>query len=265
MIPARVRPEAAAATGDIQTAIRVMAPPRHISIIMDGNGRWATQRGLPRAAGHREGVRTLRGIVEHCIRIGVRTLSVFAFSSENWSRPRDEVGLLIDLFMTSLHEQLDALHEHGVRLRFIGNLDPFPAALRRTLRDAEQRTGANEALLLVVAANYGGRWDLARACRTLARRVRDAELPPEEIDEHMFGEQLSLARVPPPDLFIRTGGEQRLSNYLLWDLAYSELYFTDVPWPEFTPSHLDQALEWYSRRQRRFGGLADRSVSPRDR
>jgi undecaprenyl diphosphate synthase len=223
---------------------------------MDGNGRWATQRGLPRAAGHREGVRALRAIVEHCVRLRIGTLSVFAFSSENWNRPRDEVGLLLDLFMSALDEQLDALHVHGVRLRFIGDMEAFPATLQQTLRDAEQRTASNRELLLVIAANYGGRWDMVRACRALARAVRDGALQPDGIDEQQLGGQLSLAGVPPPDLFIRTGGEQRISNYLLWDLAYSELYFTDAAWPDFTPAHLDEALHWYARRERRFGGLA---------
>ncbi|MBI1732857.1 MAG: di-trans,poly-cis-decaprenylcistransferase [Gammaproteobacteria bacterium] len=234
-----------------------MAQPAHISIIMDGNGRWATQRGLPRAAGHREGVRALRAIVEHCVRVGVGTLSVFAFSSENWNRPRDEVGLLLDLFVSALNDQVEALHAHGVRLRFIGNLGAFPESLQQTLLDAERRTGANSTLLLAVAANYGGRWDLVQACRSLARQVQCGALRPEHVDEQMLGAQLTLAGVPPPDLFIRTGGEQRISNYLLWDLAYSELYFNDVPWPEFTPAHLDRALEWYARRERRFGGLAN--------
>ena len=234
-----------------------MALPGHISIIMDGNGRWATQRGLPRAAGHREGVRALRGIVEHCIRLGVHTLSVFAFSSENWNRPRDEVGLLLDLFMHALKDQVESLHQHGVRLRFIGDLAAFPDSLEHTLRAAEQRTAANTALLLVVAANFGGRWDIIQACRGLAAQVRAGSLECEQIDEHLLGANLSLAGVAHPDLFIRTGGEQRISNYLLWDLAYSELYFSEVPWPDFAPTHLDEALAWYRRRVRRFGGLAE--------
>jgi len=233
-----------------------MALPGHISIIMDGNGRWATQRGLPRAAGHREGVRALRGIVEHCVRLGVRTLSVFAFSSENWNRPRDEVGMLLDLFMHALNEQVEDLHSHGVSLRFVGDLAGFPASLRQTLHAAEQRTAANTALLLLVAANYGGRWDLVQACRKLAQRTRAGDLDAEQIDEELLAANLSLTGIPPPDLFIRTGGEQRISNFLLWDLAYSELYFCDVPWPEFTPVHLDQALHWYASRERRFGGLS---------
>jgi undecaprenyl diphosphate synthase len=233
-----------------------MALPGHISIIMDGNGRWATQRGLPRAAGHREGVRALRGIVEHCVRLGVRTLSVFAFSSENWNRPQDEVGMLLDLFMHALNEQVEDLHRHGVSLRFVGDLAGFPASLRQTLHAAEQRTAANTALLLLVAANYGGRWDLVQACRKLAQRARAGALDAEQIDEELLAANLSLTGIPAPDLFIRTGGEQRISNFLLWDLAYSELYFCDVPWPEFTPAHLDQALQWYSSRERRFGGLS---------
>ncbi len=232
-----------------------MSLPEHISIIMDGNGRWATQRGLPRAAGHREGVRALRGIVEHCLRTGIRVLSVFAFSSENWRRPRDEVGLLLDLFVTALNDQVEDLHAHGVRLRFIGDVDAFPASLRDALRGAEHRTAANEALLLVVAANYGGRWDLARACRALAGQVAAGSLAPEQVDEERLAADLSLAGVPAPDLFIRTGGERRISNFLLWDLAYAELYFTDVPWPDFGPAELDAALAWFGGRERRFGRL----------
>ena len=233
-----------------------MALPGHISIIMDGNGRWATQRGLPRAAGHREGVRALRAIVEHCVRMGVGTLSVFAFSSENWNRPRDEVGLLLELFMHALNEQVESLHQNGVNLRFVGDRAGFPETLRQTLHAAERRTAGNTALLLLVAANYGGRWDLVQACRKLAQQAGAGALDPNQIDEELLAANLSLAGVPPPDLFIRTGGEQRISNYLLWDLAYAELYFSDVPWPEFTPEHLDQALRWYARRVRRFGALA---------
>ncbi len=233
-----------------------MTLPAHISIIMDGNGRWATQRGLPRAAGHREGVRALRNIVEHCVRTGIGTLSVFAFSSENWNRPRDEVGLLLDLFMHALNDQVESLHTYGVRLRFIGDRAAFPDSLQRTLCAAEQRTAANTALTLLIAANYGGRWDLVQTCRKLARQVRSGDLDLERIDEALLSANLSLAGVPPPDLFIRTGGEQRISNYLLWDLAYSELYFSPAPWPEFTPALLDQALGWYANRERRFGGLS---------
>jgi undecaprenyl diphosphate synthase len=232
-----------------------MNQPRHVSIIMDGNGRWATQRGLPRAAGHREGVRALRGIVEHCVRTGIGVLSVFAFSSENWRRPRDEVGLLLDLFITALGDQLDALHDHGVRLRFIGDVEAFPPALREALRGAELRTRTNTALQLVVAANFGGRWDIMQACRRLAAAVRAGTLDPAQVDERELASHLSLAGLPPPDLFIRTGGERRISNYLLWDLAYAEMYFTDVPWPDFSPAHLDAALAWYAGRERRFGTL----------
>jgi undecaprenyl diphosphate synthase len=220
---------------------------------MDGNGRWASRRKLPRAAGHKAGVKALRRIVEHCAQCRVEVLTVFAFSSENWRRPRQEVQLLLDLFISSLEEQVDDLHEHGVRLCFIGARASFPEKLKNSITTAERKTAGNSGLQLNVAADYGGRWDIIRACRQIADEVLAGKLKPEAIDEAIFAKHLCLAGLPDPDLFIRTGGEQRISNYLLWQCAYSELYFTEVLWPDFTPQVLDEALDWYTGRQRRFG------------
>ena len=227
--------------------------PRHIVIIMDGNGRWASRRKLPRAAGHKAGVKTLRRIVEHCAQRRTEFLTVFAFSSENWRRPRQEVQLLLDLFISSLDEQVDDLHEHGVRLRFIGARSAFPEKLRNSIARAEEKTSGNRGLQLNVAADYGGRWDIIQACRQIVDEVLAGTLEPAAIDETVFARHLSLAGLPDPDLFIRTGGEQRVSNYLLWQCAYSELYFTETLWPDFTPEVMDEALEWYAGRERRFG------------
>jgi undecaprenyl diphosphate synthase len=227
--------------------------PGHIAIIMDGNGRWAEARGLPRAAGHREGVRTLRALVEHCVRTGLPALTVFAFSSENWKRPGREVALLLDLFIAALAEHVDALHANGVSVRFIGDRAGFPDDLCEAIRRAESKTAGNEALRLAVAANYGGRWDLARACRDIAARAAAGDIVPARVDEALMARSMSLAGMPDPDLFIRTGGERRISNFLLWELAYTELYFTDELWPDFGPSSLDAAIHWYTQRERRFG------------
>lgn len=231
--------------------------PRHIAVIMDGNGRWAMERSLPRAAGHRGGVKALRAVVEHCILRGIPILTVFAFSSENWHRPRKEVGLLMDLFMESLDKEVAALHKNGVSVHFVGERTAFPAQLRAAVQRAEKQTARNSVLKLVVAANYGGRWDTTRACRRVAEGVRARDIEIDDIDPSLFSRYLSLADLPEPDLFIRTGGEQRISNFLLWELAYTELYFTEVLWPDFGPEGLDTALKWFSRRQRRFGRTSD--------
>jgi undecaprenyl diphosphate synthase len=227
--------------------------PSHIVIIMDGNGRWASRRKLPRAAGHKAGVKALRRIVEHCARRQIEVLTVFAFSSENWRRPRQEVQLLLDLFISSLEEQVDDLHEHGVRLCFIGERSSFPEKLQSSIARAEEKTAANTSLQLNVAADYGGRWDIIQACRQVVDMVLAGKLQPAAIDEAVFARHLCLAGLPDPDLFIRTGGERRISNYLLWQCAYSELYFSEALWPDFTPQVLDEALDWYAGRQRRFG------------
>ncbi len=229
------------------------AIPRHIAIIMDGNGRWARQRHKPRVSGHRAGVATLRHIVEHAARRGVEVLTAFAFSSENWQRPRPEVRLLLDLFLNSLHQEIERLHENRVRLLFIGDRSAFDDELRQAIEAAEVRTADNDGLQLAIAANYGGRWDILNAARQLARAVAEGQLAPDAIEESDLQAGLSLAGLPEPDLFIRTGGEQRISNYLLWQLAYTELYFTASLWPDFDEAALDQAIDWFARRQRRFG------------
>lgn len=232
---------------------QISAVPQHIAIIMDGNGRWARQRNKSRISGHRAGVTVLRSIVEHAARRNINTLTVFAFSSENWQRPGPEVKLLMDLFMKALHQQVERLHANNVRLKFVGERDAFSDDLRNAINVAEQLTGNNDGLLLAIAANYGGRWDIVQAARQLARSVQRGDLEADAIDETVFGREIMLAGAPAPDLFIRTGGEQRISNFLLWQLAYTELYFTDCLWPDFDAQALDRAIDWYASRQRRFG------------
>ena len=227
--------------------------PRHIAIIMDGNGRWAKQRGRARAAGHQAGFRTTRDIVEACGRQQIEALTLFAFSSENWKRPQQEVGLLMDLFLRALKSEVSKLCENNVRIRFIGEREAFQAKLQNEMDRAEALTENNSGLKLAIAVNYGGRWDIVNAAQQLAYLVRDDKLDPAAIDQELFSEHVSLAGVPEPDLFIRTGGEKRISNYLLWHLAYTELYFTDVLWPDFSEVELGKALEFYASRQRRFG------------
>jgi undecaprenyl diphosphate synthase len=227
--------------------------PAHIAIIMDGNGRWARARHLPRYVGHREGVKSVRRAVEACIdrRIGVLTL--FAFSSENWRRPSEEVSLIMDLFVQTLKKELVSLNRNGVRLRFIGDRGAFSDKLRYLIAEAEQETRGNSRLDLVIAANYGGQWDISQAVKRLAERVQAGKLSPQAISPDVIAAEISLSDLPPPDLFIRTGGERRISNFLLWQLAYTELYFTDVLWPAFDEKELDLSLLWYANRQRRFG------------
>ncbi len=230
-----------------------VARPRHVAIIMDGNGRWARQRQLPRIAGHRAGVENVRNIVRYCAESGIRALTLFAFSSENWRRPATEVRLLFELFVSVIEQEIERLHEAGVRLRIIGDRTPFPARLRQCIDAAEARTADNRQLDLVIAANYGGRWDITQAARALAERVAAGEMRPEEVTAERLEQGLCLSDLPEPDLFIRSGGEQRISNYLLWQLAYCELYFTDCLWPDFDTLELEKALASYAGRQRRFG------------
>jgi undecaprenyl diphosphate synthase len=224
---------------------------------MDGNGRWAQRRGLPRHAGHQAGAESVRRIVEESVRAGVGVLTLFAFSSENWRRPRHEVALLMDLFFRALKRELPRLKANGVRLRIIGDRSAFSDRLQRRMADAEAATAGNHRLVLQVAANYGGRWDIAQAARQLARAARDGELDPAAINEARGAAARSFADLPDPDLFIRTGGEQRLSNFLLWQSAYAELYFTDVLWPDFDAAAYTEAMSVYSSRQRRFGQTAE--------
>ncbi|MYZ44851.1 di-trans,poly-cis-decaprenylcistransferase [Achromobacter sp. KS-M25] len=227
--------------------------PRHVAIIMDGNGRWATRRRLPRTAGHAKGVQTVRRIVEACARRGVSYLTLFAFSSENWRRPADEVTLLMRLFVQALEREVDRLDEQGVRLRVVGDLDAFEPRLRELIRQTEARTAHNSLLTLTIAANYGGRWDILQATRAMLAANPQLAQSPESLTESQLDQYLSMAWAPEPDLFIRTGGEQRISNFMIWQLAYTELYFTDLYWPDFSAAQLDAAFQWYRTRERRFG------------
>ena len=229
--------------------------PRHIAIVMDGNGRWAQQRGQRRNAGHRAGVTATRKIVEYCGKIGVETLTLFAFSSENWKRPESEVGMLMALFIEALGREVKELHRQHVRLEFIGDKARLSEKLKQKILDSESLTEKNTGLQLYVAVSYGGRWDISNAARQLARQVVDGSLLIDQIDEHSLHKHMALGTVPDPDLFVRTGGEHRISNFLLWNLAYAELYFSDRLWPDFDASALDDSLSFYASRQRRFGGV----------
>ena len=226
--------------------------PRHIAIIMDGNGRWATERRLPRVAGHTRGVDAVRAVVEGCARAGVEYLTLFAFSSENWRRPNDEVSFLMRLFITALERDVGKLHANGIRLRVVGDLDRFEPRIRELIRRAETKTARNTRLTLTIAANYGGRWDILQATKKLVEQaVREGR--EVEVTEDAFAPHLAMAYAPEPDLFIRTGGEQRVSNFLLWQLAYAEFYFTDKYWPDFDGAALADAMASYTERERRFG------------
>ena len=227
--------------------------PAHVAIVMDGNGRWARQRKRPRTFGHQAGLKALRRIVEHCGRLGIGQLTVFAFSSENWNRPRHEVNRLMELFMRALDKEARELHENNVRVRFIGDLSAFSPELQEKVRRAEDQTRNNDRMTLNVAANYGGRWDIVNAARLLAAEVAAGRLQVGQIDDSLFRQQLALADGGDPDLLIRTGGEMRISNFLLWQAAYTELYFTPVLWPDFDPAALDEAVAAFRSRERRFG------------
>ena len=229
------------------------ALPRHIAIIMDGNGRWAQSRGLPRHAGHKAGIKPVRMAVETCGELRIEALTLFAFSSENWRRPADEITRLMELFMQALNDEVDELHRNGVRLRFIGDRRTLSVRLQARLNEAEDRTHGNTGLTLVVAVGYGGRWDVVQAARVLAQRCVSGAANVDSIDEEAISRELALGGLADPDLFIRTGGEQRISNFLLWNLAYSELYFTDKLWPEFDVAELEAALAFFAARERRFG------------
>jgi undecaprenyl diphosphate synthase len=226
--------------------------PRHVAIIMDGNGRWAKKRFLPRVGGHRRGVEAVREVVKACMERGVGYLTLFAFSSENWRRPTEEVTFLMQLFLRSLEQEVSKLHENGIRFKVAGDLSPFDAKIVDLIRRAEELTAANTGLTLTIAANYGGRWDILQA----ANRCMEAE-PGAPVTEERLAAHLSMAYAPEPDLFIRTGGEQRVSNFLLWQLAYTELYFTDALWPDFGAEALEEALASYRRRERRFGRTSE--------
>ncbi len=231
--------------------------PQHVAIIMDGNGRWARSRGMPRAAGHRASLKVVRKVIEECARLNVRFLTLFAFSSENWRRPPDEVGMLMGLFLDALVREVASLHENNVRMRFIGDRSALGAELTRRMQDAEDLTAANTGLGLMVAVAYGGRWDIAQACRKLVEESAAGRLTAAEITEAHLSARLELAGIPDPDLLIRNGGEQRISNFLLWNLAYTELYFTEALWPEFSTQQLQAAFDFFAKRERRFGKTSE--------
>ncbi|MBN8482924.1 MAG: di-trans,poly-cis-decaprenylcistransferase [Xanthomonadales bacterium] len=227
--------------------------PRHLAIVMDGNGRWAERRHRPRSFGHREGQKALRATVEFCLRRGIGSLTLFAFSSENWKRPAGEVGALMQLFLKALDNEVEELHGHGVRIEFIGDLAAFSPELRERMEKAMQRTAGNRALNANVAVNYGGAWDIARAARLAAQAAQQGQIDAGSIDEHSLAPYFCLAAQPPVDLFLRTGGEQRISNFLLWQIAYAELVFIDTLWPDVDAGVLQGALDEFARRERRFG------------
>jgi undecaprenyl diphosphate synthase len=228
--------------------------PRHIAIIMDGNGRWAKQRFMPRVAGHQRGVEALRDSVKACVELGVKYLTVFAFSSENWRRPADEVSFLMTLFLKMLEREISKLHQNNIRLRIIGDRSRFDDKLKQTMQEAESLTANNSALTLTIAANYGGRWDVMQAMQSLLKEKPHLAQTFTEAD---FQPYLTMSDAPEPDLFIRTGGEQRISNFMLWQLAYTELYFTDTLWPAFDRNELDKAIFSYQKRERRFGRTSE--------
>lgn len=230
--------------------------PRHIAIIMDGNGRWAKQRHLPRMAGHKAGIESVRRIVEHCIKKKIEVLTLFAFSSENWQRPAKEVSFLMNLFVAVLENEVHKLHEQNIHLRIIGERQRFDKKLQQLMQRAEELTVNNSGLKLVIAANYGGQWDICQALQQLMQeQEKDMTITPERVKA-----KLSLADMPDPDLLIRTSGEQRISNFMLWQLAYSELYFTNVLWPDFNADELDKAITFFSQRERRFGCTSEQLV-----
>ncbi|TDJ38973.1 MAG: isoprenyl transferase [Gammaproteobacteria bacterium] len=236
---------------------QISSVPRHVAIIMDGNGRWASSRKKARHSGHRAGVKSVRLSVETAAQRGVEYLTLFAFSSENWARPVDEVGRLMSLFVEALRREVDELHRNNVRLNFVGAREQLNKGLREKITEAEKKTANNNGLRLTVAIAYGGRWDIIEATKAIARRVESGSLTADAIDEAEFVKGLQLADVPDPDLLIRTGGETRISNFLLWNLAYAELWFTDVLWPEFDANEFDNALAYFASRQRRFGNTGE--------
>lgn len=237
------------------------ARPHHIAVIMDGNGRWARERGQERILGHKAGIAPVRMCIEESVRHGVGALTLFAFSSENWQRPAAEVSGLMELFVEALDREVAELREQGVRLRFIGDLSQLSPKLRERIAAAERATAENSRLRLQVAVSYGGRWDIVNAARALAERCARGELAPSEIDEARVAAEMQLADLPDPDLFIRTGGEHRISNFLLWNLAYTELWFTDVLWPDFDAAGFRLALERFAGRERRFGRTGEQVAS----
>ena len=230
-----------------------MSLPHHIAIVMDGNGRWAAARGEPRPVGHRAGIEPVRKVIRECARLNIEALTLFAFSSENWRRPETEVAAIMGLFMEALDREVAELHANRVRVRIIGNRQRLSVRLQQRIAEAEALTAANEGLKLQVAVSYGGRWDVLEAAKRLAARAASGEIRAADIDEDLFSAELQLSDLPDPDLFIRTGGDHRVSNFLLWNIAYAELYFTDVLWPDFSEAEFQLALEDFAQRERRFG------------
>lgn len=248
-----VKPQTSSALNKLESEQQV-AVPKHIAIIMDGNHRWAKKRHLPGAAGHRAGAKRLREIAEACADLGVENLTLFAFSTENWQRPTREVSLLMDLMRHVMENDLAELNRREVRLRVIGDRSRFAPDIQAKMAECEALTSENTKLNLSVAVNFGGRWDIVEAARSMARKAQSGELDPDQITEADFASHMALGQIPDPDLLIRTGGDQRISNFLLWDLAYAELVFTESFWPDFDAAHLQDAVQEFERRVRRFGG-----------
>jgi undecaprenyl diphosphate synthase len=227
--------------------------PTHIAIIMDGNGRWAKRRGLPRVAGHREGVKSVRDVVEACAQLGVKYLTLFAFSTENWRRPKEEIDTLMKLLIKTLRSETEKLYKNDIKLMAIGDIDSLPKEVRQELKEAMEKTKNNKRMVLNLALSYSGRWEIIEAVKEIARDVKKGKVKIEEIDDKLFSNYLKTAGIPDPDLLIRTSGELRISNFLLWQIAYTELYITDCLWPDFRRKHLYEAIRDYQRRERRFG------------
>ena len=236
--------------------------PKHVVVVMDGNGRWARKRLMPRTAGHHAGVKSTRKVVEASVKEGIQALTIFAFSSENWKRPEQEVSSIMELFVSTLQSEVESLHKQNVRVRFIGECSAFSEKLQQKIQAATQLTKDNAGLQLNIAVNYGGRWDVAEACKNIAAKVQAGDINIADINAEMINEHICLSELPEPDLFIRTGGEQRISNFLIWQLAYTELYFTDTLWPDFGPQQFQEALNWFEGRQRRFGKTGEQVEAP---
>lgn len=249
------------AAGDNDSSASENGVPRHIAIIMDGNGRWAQKRFMPRAFGHQAGVKAVRKIVEYAGDQGVEVLTLFAFSSENWRRPKEEVSLLMSLFVETLQREINTLDKNGIRLKFIGDRSAFPDVLQEKMQIGEEQTKNNTSLTLVIAANYGGHWDMCQAFQAVFDKMAAGELDTQPISPQLIEAYLSTAGLPDPDLFIRTGGEERVSNFLLWQLAYTELYFTTTLWPDFDQNSLDDAINSFKSRQRRFGHTGEQILN----
>jgi len=238
-----------------------MNQAKHIAIIMDGNGRWAEKKYMPRALGHKAGVKVVRNIVEHCVKEKIEVLSLFAFSSENWRRPKKEIEILMDLFMGTLQSQVDKLDKNNIKLRIIGDKAAFSAKLQNKIEQAQVQTENNTGLTLVIAANYGGRWDIAQAFQQIIKKIDGGEIQAQDVSEELIAQFLTTADLPEPELFIRTGGEERISNFLLWQLAYTEFYFTETLWPDFKPDLLADAINSFRGRQRRFGRTGNQIIN----